>query len=37
MLQWNTKYTALIVLAALVVISAVSGSLGHFLSLNFTW
>ena len=36
MLQWNSKFTALLVLGAIVAVAAVNG-LGVWLSLNFTW
>jgi hypothetical protein len=36
MLQWNSKFNALLVFAVLVALAAVNG-FGAFLSLNFTW
>jgi hypothetical protein len=36
MLQWHPKTTALVVLAALIVIAAVNG-LSIWFSVNFTW
>lgn len=36
MLQWNSKYTALVVLALLVAISALAG-FASFDFANFTW
>jgi hypothetical protein len=36
MLQWNSKFTALLVLGALIAASAANG-LGAWQSLNFTW
>jgi hypothetical protein len=38
MLQWNSKYTALVTLAVLVAISALAGfsSFGELFT-NFTW
>ena len=36
MLQWNSKITALIVVALLVAMAAING-FGIFFSLNFTW
>jgi hypothetical protein len=36
MLQWNSKFTALVVFAVLVALAAIN-AFGSFLSLNFTW
>ena len=36
MLQWNSKFTALLVFGALVAVAATNG-LGVWQSLNFTW
>ena len=38
MLQWNSKFSALVVLALLVAIAAVDGFAGGISALlNFTW
>ena len=39
MLQWKSKYIALVVVALLIAIAAVGGSfdLGEFFSRNITW
>jgi hypothetical protein len=37
MLQWNSKYTALVVLALLVAISALAGFSSTDDFINFTW
>jgi hypothetical protein len=36
MLQWNSKFTTLLVVGGLIAIAAVNG-LGSWLSINFTW
>jgi hypothetical protein len=36
MLQWKTKFSALLVVALLVALAAVN-AFGLFLSLNITW
>jgi hypothetical protein len=37
MLQWNSKFTSLVVLALLVAISALAGFSGIVGLFNFTW